>query len=88
MTLSAPTHLDPPRRHRRRAAPERTPTRRPSRPAAAQHILTVDFASPDGRTWQTIGGGDTLASAVAFARASCPEDAIWEPIRASDLYGD
>jgi len=56
--------------------------------AHAQHILMVEFTSPDGRAWQAIGGGDTLADAIAFARASCPGDAAWQPISWADLYGD
>jgi hypothetical protein len=60
------------------------------RPGAVprQTIVSVEFSSPDGRTLQAIGGGDTLAAAIAFARDSCPADANWQPVRWSDLYGD
>jgi hypothetical protein len=61
----------------------------PSTEAAhAQHILMVQFTSADGRAWQAIGGGDTLADAIVFARDSCPTDATWQPISWSDVYGD
>jgi hypothetical protein len=56
--------------------------------ARAQHILMVEFSSPDGRTLQAIGGGDTLAAAIAFAQESCPTDATWQPFSWTDLYGD
>jgi hypothetical protein len=56
--------------------------------ATTQIVLSVEFASRDERTWQAVGGGDTLVSAIAFARASCPTDTTWQPVRWSDLYGD
>ena len=56
--------------------------------AVAQHILTVEFVSPDGRMWQAIGGGDTLADAIAFARDSCPAGTTWQPVGCTDLYCD
>lgn len=62
------------------------PTSRSAAPA--QHILVVEFSSPDGRASQAIGGGDSLAAAIAFARDSCPADATWQPVGWTDLYGD
>ena len=100
MTLSAPTRLNALRgfrpanfTHRKPAArltvPAGTVIPFPSTQAAhAQHILMVEFTSPDGRTLQAIGGGDTLAAAIAFAQDSCPTDATWQPISWTDLYGD
>ena len=60
-------------------SPQPTPTR---------HILSVDFVSPDGSSWQAVGGGNTVAEAVAFARDSCPGDTAWQPAGWADLYGD
>ena len=54
----------------------------------AQQILAVEFSSPDGRPWKAIGGGDTLAAAIDWARESCPHGATWEPVGWDDLYGD
>jgi hypothetical protein len=99
MTLSAHTHLDPLRgfrpagSHRKPAAqltvPAQTVTPLASiRPAHAQHILRVEFTSPDGRTWQAIGGGETPADAIAFAHDGCPTDTTWQPSHWNDLYGD
>ena len=100
MTLSAPIHLNPPSGfrpadfiHRKPApwlaVPAGTVIPFPSTESAhRQHILMVEFTSPDGRIWQAIGGGDTLADAIAFARESCPNDATWQAIGWNDSYGD
>jgi hypothetical protein len=47
-------------------------------PAIAQWILAVEFRSTDGRSWSAIGGGDTVASALDWARECCPDDTSWE----------
>lgn len=60
----------------------------PVRVGQAQRILMVEFTSTDGRAWQAMGGGDTLADAIAFARDSCPTGATWQPTGWNDLYGD
>jgi hypothetical protein len=57
-------------------------------PVSAQLVLSVEFASTDGRTWQAIGGGYTFEAAVAFARDSCPADTTWRPVRWNALYGE
>ncbi|MGH3002679.1 MAG: hypothetical protein ACRDM1_08485 [Gaiellaceae bacterium] len=94
MTLSAPTQTNPPLRYHREAArrtsPEGALIRFSPRRAAdhVQHILMVEFTSSEGRAWQAIGGGDTLADAIAFARDSCPTDTTWQPVGWDDLYGD
>ena len=54
----------------------------------AQRILTVELRSPDGRAWKALGGGDTLAEAIDWARESCPHRTTWEPVGWEDLYGD
>jgi hypothetical protein len=59
------------------------------RPAASTHrILAVWFCSTDGRDWNTIGGGATVAAAIIDARESCPNDTTWEALSWNDLYGD
>jgi hypothetical protein len=99
MTLSAPTRLDASRGTRPPDLTHPGPAARPTAPgrtavpffpahaAPAPHILVVEFASPDGRTSQAIGGGDTLAAAIAFAQDSCPADTTWRPVSWNDLYG-
>jgi hypothetical protein len=99
MALSAPTRLNSVRGFRpadfahrepaRLAVPAGTAIPFPSTQAAhAQRTLMVELTSPDGRTWRAIGGGDTLADAIAFAQDSCPTDATWQPISWNNLYGD
>ena len=61
---------------------------RPVEAPTEQVVLMVDLVSSDGRSWWAVGVGDTLAEALAFARDSCPTDAIWHPTRWNDLYGD
>jgi|tagenome__1003787_1003787.scaffolds.fasta_scaffold20938851_2 hypothetical protein len=58
------------------------------RGAPAQHVLTVRFRSPDGRCWNAIGGGDTLADAIEWARESCPHGTTWQALGWEDRYGD
>jgi hypothetical protein len=56
--------------------------------APEQRVLSVEFRSPEGRHWHAIGGGDTVAEAIVFARESCPDDATWDIVGSEDLYGD
>jgi hypothetical protein len=56
--------------------------------ASTQLVLSVEFASTDGRTWESIGGGDTVEAAVAFARDSCPAGTTWRAVRWNHLYGN
>jgi hypothetical protein len=53
-----------------------------------QRILAVEFRSPDGRSWNAIGGGDTVAAAIVYARESCPDDATWDAVSWNELYGE
>ena len=63
--------------------------RHPVPPAVAeQRILAVPFRSLDGRRWQAIGGGATVAEAITCAVESCPDDTTWHPVSWNDLYGD
>jgi hypothetical protein len=57
-------------------------------PATAQRIFAVEFRSTDGRSWSAIGGGDTVAAALDWARECCPDDMSWELLDWEDLYGD
>ena len=57
-------------------------------PTAEQRILTVEFRSLDGRSWNAIGGGPTVADAVRCAWESCPDDALWDAVEWHDLFGE
>jgi hypothetical protein len=54
----------------------------------APRILSVEFRSPDRRSWNAVGGGDTLEAAIDWARESCPSGTTWEPVTWNDLYGE
>jgi hypothetical protein len=56
--------------------------------AQTQRILSVEFTSPDGRSWKAIGGGHTLTAAIERARETCPDGTTWEPVGWEDLYGE
>lgn len=61
----------------------------PAEPAAEeQHILAVTFRSAAGRRWRAIGGGRTVAAAIEWARAGCPDGLAWEAESWTALYGD
>jgi hypothetical protein len=53
-----------------------------------QRLLNVEFRSPDGHTWTAIGGGATVAAAIAWARECCPGATTWAPVGWSNVYGD
>jgi xanthine/CO dehydrogenase XdhC/CoxF family maturation factor len=60
----------------------------PEGAAAKQHILAVTFRSADGRRWDAVGGGESIAAAIEWARECCPEYTVWEAERWNNLYGD
>jgi signal-transduction protein with cAMP-binding, CBS, and nucleotidyltransferase domain len=52
------------------------------------HVITAIFATPDGRRWSAIGGGDTAEDAIRFARDCLPEGHDWELVGSTALHGD
>jgi xanthine/CO dehydrogenase XdhC/CoxF family maturation factor len=56
--------------------------------AAPQRVLAVEVGSADGRSRKAIGGGETIAAAIAWARESCPDATTWHTVSWNDLYGD
>jgi hypothetical protein len=55
---------------------------------AEQHIVAVTFRTADNRRWYAVGGGETIAAAIEWARESCPDGMLWEADTWNDLYGD
>ena len=53
-----------------------------------RYLLSVEFASMDGQEWSSVGGGDSVAEAIAAAREALPPGADWNVARWNDLYGD
>lgn len=61
---------------------------RESKPARFNaYLLNVDFESRYGDEWSAIGGGESIAEAIAAARGSLPAGS-WSVARWNHLYGD
>lgn len=56
-------------------------------PSTSPYVLSVEFDA-EGGTWSAVGGGDTLADAIAFTRESLPHGRDWRVVGWNDLYGD
>jgi hypothetical protein len=50
-------------------------------------VLDVSFTSATGGTYRAVGGGDTFADAIEFARAGLPAGHDWRLADWGDLYG-
>lgn len=57
-------------------------------PTGAAHVLAVKLAGPRGERWSAIGVGDTVETALAWARDSAPGGTSWLIGGWVDLYGD
>ena len=55
---------------------------------ANQHLLHVTFESSDGERRSAFGGGETVAEAVAAARAELPAGGEWTVARWAPVYGE
>ncbi len=62
------------------------PGRAARRAQQRQVVLTVELTEPRGRRWTALGGGNTIAEAIAFARDSAPEGRAWEPVSWTEVY--
>jgi hypothetical protein len=65
------------------------PSRRPAptRPGFNQYLLNVTFESPDGGRGSAFSGGETVAEAIAAARAELPRGE-WTVARWAPVYGE
>ena len=52
-----------------------------------RYLLSVDFASLDGQEWSSVGGGESVAEAIASARDALPLGTDWDVARWNELYG-
>jgi hypothetical protein len=50
--------------------------------------LRVTLEGPSGERWSAIGGGDSLADALAYAVASAPAEVKWRVVGWADLFGN
>ena len=53
-----------------------------------RYLLSVDFTTIDGKEWSALGGGDSVAEAIASAREPLPAGADWSVARWNELYGE
>ena len=56
--------------------------------ASRQLLLSVEFRSRDGRSWNAIGAGATVRAAIEWAREGCPDGTTWYAVSWHDLYGE
>jgi hypothetical protein len=54
--------------------------------SSSAYILSVTMRNDVGDEWRAVGGGATLAEALAFALDSAPPGR-WAPVAWQDLYG-
>jgi hypothetical protein len=52
------------------------------------HLLNVTFESPDRMLRTTVGGGESVAEAIAAARDELPLGVSWTVARWSPVYGE
>jgi hypothetical protein len=51
-------------------------------------VLSVRLEGRGGKRWTTVGGGQTLDDALAFAVASAPTETRWRVAGWNHLYGN
>jgi hypothetical protein len=54
--------------------------------SSSAYVLNVTLRNDVGDEWRAVGGGGTLAEALAFALESAPAGR-WTPVAWQDLYG-
>jgi hypothetical protein len=86
--------IESPRSHYRRAAGARRDCIERRRRVEAgnatnpsPHVLSVTLRDEAGHEWRALGGGATVAEALAFAVESAPSQRRWTPVAWQDLYG-
>ncbi len=52
------------------------------------YLLNIDFEAPGGEQWSSVGGGATVADAIASAREALPVGVEWDVVGWNHLYGD
>ena len=79
--------IESPRRYYGRAARARGECRERRRSRSSPYVLSVTLRDGAGEEWRAVGGGDTLAEALAFAVSSAPSGRRWTPVAWDDLFG-
>jgi hypothetical protein len=52
------------------------------------HYLTVTFEAADGKRRSAVGGGESVAEAIAAARDELPVAGGWTLVRWTTIYGE
>lgn len=52
------------------------------------HYLSVTFAGADGERRSAVGGGESVAEAIAAARDELPAGGTWALVRWTTIYGE
>jgi len=79
--------IESPRTYYRRAVRARGDCRELRRMSSSPYVLDVTLRDDAGEEWRAVGGGNTLAEALAFAGSSAPSGRRWTPVAWEDLYG-
>jgi hypothetical protein len=84
LAIPAPLSL-----RRRREAVAEQPAPIASEPGRFnRYLLNIEFEGPSGEHWSSVGGGETVADAIASAREALPLGVGWDVARWNDLYGE
>jgi hypothetical protein len=52
-----------------------------------RYLLNIDFEASGGEQWSSVGGGESVAEAIAAAREALPLGHDWDVARWNHLYG-
>jgi hypothetical protein len=52
------------------------------------YLLNVDFEAAGGEQWSAVGGGESVAEAIAVAQDALPAGPAWSLSAWNHLYGE
>jgi hypothetical protein len=64
------------------------PLRRETAGRFNAYLLNVDFEAPGGKQWSAVGGGESVAEAIAAAQRALPAEPAWSVSGWNHLYGE
>jgi hypothetical protein len=64
------------------------PLRRETAGRFNAYLLNVDFEAPGGKQWSAVGGGESVAEAIAAAQGALPAEPTWSVSGWNHLYGE
>jgi hypothetical protein len=87
LSLAIPAPLSLRRRPKDAVAPQ-APSVGSTADGFSRYLLSVDFEAAGGEQWSSVGGGESVADAIASAREALPLGVEWDVVRWNDLYGE